>query len=190
MASTLKINNLDTASGSTITVPTGKVVVGTDGGTFKSPGQIIQTVHSTSATWTPRFTTSSGSYVTTGHAVTITPKYSNSLILHNYSISSHVNAVNKYIYLAVHKSAGTGAGVLMQTESATGIVNGGSGDNAQPWLMNVCTGIAETAGTTSAITYTLHCKTSGSATGYIGWSSSYSSPSQNSCGYTIMEIAQ
>ena len=184
--STLHVNNLTSASGTDITVPTGKVVVGTDGGTFKSPGQIIQTVHSTPATWAPRFTTTSGSYVTTGHALTITPKYSNSLILHNYSISTHVNAVSKYIYTVVHKSAGTGSGVLAQTEQAQGTVGGGS----TPWQSNVCSGIAETAGTTSAITYTIYCKTSGSGLGYIGWSSSFSSPSQNSCSYTIMEIAQ
>jgi len=184
--STLFVNNLNTASGSTITVPTGKVVVGTDGGTFKSPGQIIQTVHSTPATWSPRFTTTSTSYVTSGHALTITPKYSNSLILHNYSMSTYVDTNSKYFYTAVHKSAGTGAGVLMQTEQAQGIVGGSS----TPWQLNVCSGIAETAGTTGAITYTIHCKTNAGCTAYIGWSSSFSSPSQNSCSYTIMEIAQ
>ena len=184
--STLFVNNLNTASGSTITVPTGKVVVGTDGGTFKSPGQIIQTVHSTPATWSPRFTTTSTSYVSSGHALTITPKYSNSLILHNYSLSTYVDTTSKYVYTAVHKSAGTGAGVLMQTEQAQGIVGGSS----TPWQLNVCSGIAETAGTTGAITYTIHCKTNAGCTAYIGWSSSFSSPSQNSCSYTIMEIAQ
>ena len=34
MASTLKINNIDTASGTTITLPTGKTLVGTDEGYF------------------------------------------------------------------------------------------------------------------------------------------------------------
>ena len=74
----------------------------------------------------------------------------------------------------------------MQTEQAQGIVGGSS----TPWQLNVCSGIAETAGTTGAITYTIHCKTNAGCTAYIGWSSSFSSPSQNSCSYTIMEIAQ
>ena len=42
MASTLKINNLDTASGSTITVPTGKQLIVTDEGAVRVPGTILQ----------------------------------------------------------------------------------------------------------------------------------------------------
>ena len=76
--STLFVNNLNTASGSTITVPTGKVVVGTDGGTFKSPGQIIQTV---AAEDTTMFAQGGTSYSNTGLELDITPKYSNSKIL-------------------------------------------------------------------------------------------------------------
>ena len=48
MASTLKINNLDTASGTTITIPTGKTLVGTDTGSVKVPGMVVQTVTNTS----------------------------------------------------------------------------------------------------------------------------------------------
>lgn len=76
--STLFVNNIDTASGSTITVPTGKVMVGTDGGTFKSPGQIIQTVH---GSYNTTVTNNGGGAVETGLALQITPKYSNSKIL-------------------------------------------------------------------------------------------------------------
>jgi len=58
--STLFVNNLNTASGSTITVPTGKQVIGTDSATFKQPGMILQTIagnsntvfDSTSTSWT------------------------------------------------------------------------------------------------------------------------------------------
>ena len=41
MASTLKINNLDTASGSTITIPSGKTLIGTSNGSLQSPGNVI-----------------------------------------------------------------------------------------------------------------------------------------------------
>tara|TARA_Y100000004_G_scaffold135585_1_gene153430 strand:- start:90 stop:680 length:591 start_codon:yes stop_codon:yes gene_type:complete len=41
MASTLKINNLDTASGSTITIPSGKTLVGTSDASIQSPGNVI-----------------------------------------------------------------------------------------------------------------------------------------------------
>ena len=76
--STLYVNNIDTESGTNITIPTGKVMVGTDGGTFKSPGQIIQTLHNSTNT---TVTSNSGGAVETGLALSITPKYSNSKIL-------------------------------------------------------------------------------------------------------------
>ena len=40
--STLFVNNLNTASGSTITIPTGKQLVGTDINSIKAPGMIVQ----------------------------------------------------------------------------------------------------------------------------------------------------
>ena len=58
--STLFVNNLNTASGSTITVPTGKQIIGTDTNSIKAPGMVIQSVHSDTSTWTPRATTTSG----------------------------------------------------------------------------------------------------------------------------------
>ena len=43
MASTLKINNLDTASGTTITIPTGKQLIGTDVGSVGGAGNVVTT---------------------------------------------------------------------------------------------------------------------------------------------------
>ena len=48
--STLLVNNLNTASGSTITVPTGKQVIITDEGGLRVPGTVIQVVQNTSTT--------------------------------------------------------------------------------------------------------------------------------------------
>ena len=45
--STLFVNNLDTATGTTITTPTGKKLVGTDAGGITSPGMVIQVVRHT-----------------------------------------------------------------------------------------------------------------------------------------------
>ena len=45
MASTLKINNIDTASGSTITIPTGKQLIVTDAGAVRVPGTVLQVVN-------------------------------------------------------------------------------------------------------------------------------------------------
>ena len=79
MASTLKINNLDSASGTTITVPTGKQLIGTDINSIKAPGMIIQMQSSVLPGGNDQ--TSSGSFIDTGLSCNITPKYSNSKIL-------------------------------------------------------------------------------------------------------------
>jgi len=78
MASTLKINNLDTASGSTITIPTGKQVVITDQGGLRVPGTVIQVVENGSTT---QFSQGGTSFADTNLTCTITPKYSNSKVL-------------------------------------------------------------------------------------------------------------
>ena len=75
--STLFVNNLNTASGSTITVPTGKTLVGTDSGSLKAPGIVIQQLHQTITQYTG---TSSTSLVATGFTLTITPKSTSSVI--------------------------------------------------------------------------------------------------------------
>ena len=175
--STLFVNNLNTASGSTITVPTGKQIIGTDTNSIKAPGMVIQSVHSDTSTWTPRATTTSTSYTSTGHTLTITPKYSNSILLHSYLVSSHNNTAGSYAYIVLNKS---GVGQLIDTESA----NGGQ----QAWSYQGVTNIKDIAGTTNAITYTMQFRGGASGTVYLGWSSSFSN--QNSCSWSIIEIAQ
>ena len=78
--STLFVNNLNTASGSTITIPTGKKIIGTDNSTFVAPGMILQTVQTVSRTQVTENTTS---YVEahTNFRCSITPKFSNSKLL-------------------------------------------------------------------------------------------------------------
>ena len=77
--STLFVNNLNTASGSTITVPTGKQLIGTDTNSIKAPGMVIQMQHSTLAGGSTQ--SSPSSFADTGLTCNITPKYSNSKIL-------------------------------------------------------------------------------------------------------------
>ena len=80
--STLFVNNLNSASGSTITVPTGKTLVGTDEGSFRVPGTILQVVSTTNATADGTTSTSSTTFVDINPLQTqITPKASNSKIL-------------------------------------------------------------------------------------------------------------
>jgi len=89
--STLFVNNLNTASGSTITVPTGKTIIGTDIGSIKAPGTPIQVVHTTIQTH-PQY--SSTSYVATDVEVAITPKFADSKFLLEAVYSGGTNAGN------------------------------------------------------------------------------------------------
>ena len=86
--STLFVNNLNTASGSTITIPTGKTLVGTDTASIKAPGNVIQVVTKTFGDQTT--VTSYGTTYTdvTNGTIAITPKFNNSqiLIIPNLSI--------------------------------------------------------------------------------------------------------
>ena len=78
MASTLKINNLDTASGTTITIPTGKQLIGTDTNSIKAPGMVIQIATDLDQSV---MTLTDTNYHDTGISITFTPKYTNSIIL-------------------------------------------------------------------------------------------------------------
>ena len=76
--STLFVNNLNTASGTTITVPTGKTLIGTDEGAFRVPGTILQVVD---VTGTTTGSTTSTTNVRVGIEAAITPKSSSSKII-------------------------------------------------------------------------------------------------------------
>ena len=77
--STLFVDNLNTASGTTITVPTGKQIIGTDTNSIKAPGMVIQMQSNTLAGGSTQ--SSPSSFTDTGLSCNITPHYSNSKIL-------------------------------------------------------------------------------------------------------------
>ena len=81
MTSIIKADNISTVSGSgNITIPTGVSVVGTDVGSIKAPGAILQLI-SVEATGNYSFNTATGVYAdVTGLTLNITPKFNNSKI--------------------------------------------------------------------------------------------------------------
>ena len=92
--STLFVNNLNTASGSTITVPTGKQLVVTDTGGLKVPGTIVQRQ---TTKFTTAYTNSATSFSDIGGAtLTFTPKFASSLLLitFNYSLNVYTSGTN------------------------------------------------------------------------------------------------
>ena len=84
--STLFVNNLNTASGTTITIPTGKQLIGTDTNSIKAPGMLVQVQHKAVPNASRTGNTTSTSYVATGEYVDFTPKYTNSNIYITLSI--------------------------------------------------------------------------------------------------------
>ena len=160
MASTLKINNLDTASGTTITIPTGKTLVGTDGGSITAPGTILQvkqTIIQTQAT----FSASNAFVSNINLDCSITPKSSSSKILIqvmlNYSTST--------------AGCGNGVGldrVITGGATTTDIARGVGGTTADFWIglnnnhdqtnqgglvLNAFGSFLDSPNTTSVVTY-------------------------------------
>lgn len=99
----------DTSGAITLAVP---AVAGTNTLTFpavtanvltdKYTGTVLQTV---SATSTSSFSTSSGSYVTTGFSASITPKFSTSKILVQFSVFNMVQTGNMAAAITIYRAA-------------------------------------------------------------------------------------
>tara|TARA_B100001057_G_scaffold384089_1_gene390478 strand:- start:637 stop:1188 length:552 start_codon:yes stop_codon:yes gene_type:complete len=162
--STLFVNNLNTASGSTITVPTGKVVVGTDAGTFKQPGNSIQLVRN-QVNQGSHANSDSTSFFTIGNSVvTITPKYSNSLIRLVFSMYLHIQTGSPYYAYTVFRaiSGGGTTNLGLASGSQIGMIAEGA-DTTDNGYQRFHLELYDAPSTTSATTYTLQFKrTSGS----------------------------
>ena len=158
MASTLKINNLDTASGTTITIPTGKQLIGTDTNSIKAPGMVVQiaTDHDTASLTMG----SDQSYHDTGLSITFTPKYSNSIILIQCMMGAEVTgSSNIGIGFQVYKDGSS----IYNNDYA--LYN--SSNNAQR-IEQVPILVRETSGNTTARTYKIvAARRAGGGTAYV-----------------------
>ena len=179
MASILSVEQLQgLAAGSTpntITLPTGQKIVGTDAGSIVAPGQVIQFVQAETSNFPTRPQITSTSYVDSGYSLSITPKFSTSKIYCNFNASAHCGS-GQYLYGVFRRNGND----LNQAQFALGAAN--------QWEM-IGMNFADSPASTSAVTYTLAVKVSG-GTGYLGWTSGFTSPNTNMQGWTLMEIAQ
>ena len=96
--STLFVNNLNTASGTTITVPTGKKVVVTDQGGITAPGGVVNTVNLQVSAGSSTTSTSDVAMCTIG---TYTTTVANSKILINAPLQTQVGTNNSSSGLGV-----------------------------------------------------------------------------------------
>ena len=158
--STLFVNNLNTASGSTITIPTGKTLVGTDEGTIRTPGTILQvkqTYFQTEANFS-----GSGAFVSDIYLdCSITPKAASSKILIqvvlNYSTST--NGCGNGIGLDRVISGGATTTDIARSTGATtadfwiGITNNNDHPNSSAMVLQTSGSYLDSPNTTSTITY-------------------------------------
>ena len=158
---TLKLNNLDTASGTTISVPTGKVIVGADAGTFKQPGSSLQLVRNQVNQGSHENSDSSSFFTIGGSVVTITPKYSNSLIRLVFSMYLHQQTGSAYFVYTVFRAISGGGTTNLGASSGSqfGMIAEGS-DASDNGYRRFHLEFYDAPSTTSATTYTLQFKKS------------------------------
>ena len=154
--STLFVNNLNTASGSTITVPTGKTLVGTDEGTIRTPGAVLQ-VKQTVYTGTATYSNSASVSDITGMTVTITPKSTSSKILITFQISYSTSSDGCGNLIQLQRGSTNLGGANQGTvfNGVTGVINNHGQANSGGQLYQTSGEFLDSPSTTSATTYKL-----------------------------------
>ena len=173
--STLHVENLKGLSSggnaNKIIVPSGQTL-DASGGLTTPAGHVIQVQN---AGWNTTMLTTTTSFVTTGHSVTITPKFASSKIFLNLAGGSwyiEAGTANTTIYRnSTHLGHSTG-GLAYKQGNATA--------RYHPHSMSAY----DSPNTTSAVTYTVYIKSENGTTTY------YSYPSYGIMSLTAMEIAQ
>ena len=167
MTGQINVNKIAARTGNTITVESGDVL--------SQPGSVIQVVQNTSTTGA---TISSDSFVTTGFAVTITPKLATSKILLNANVFCTIvngGQASVNIYASVE------SGLLSSDTYGFGGIYDAGGSSVEG--INSITFLTGVVGSTSARTYTIYGKNTGNDSGYFLNSTRRST-------FTAMEIAQ
>ena len=166
--STLFVNNLNTASGSTITVPTGKTLV--------APGSVVQVVTHTFST---AFSWNSGG-LHTATTISFTPKTSTNKI-HLIGTAGHYSASDGNAWSGTWTSnIFVGGSMVFQTEHS-GIITGNVNFSDQH-AFNCPIATNATAGSALTIEYKVNL-TSGTATHQLN-------RSPRTTEFIVMEIAQ
>ena len=164
----------------------------TSGNGVAIPGHVVQfTRRDPTAAAITRYSSTSTSYVNTGLAISITPKYANSLVIVRGFINTGT-ASGSYIYMTLKRviSGGsttdlgfTGSGVNY------GVAQHGSSVSGQLWHQ-ASFEYPDAPNTTSAITYQVWTRNhSGSGTHYLGWTGG-TDTTHNGMFLTATEIAQ
>ena len=170
MASTLSVSKIQglssAASPTTVEIASGHKITGA-AGSVTVPGQIIQTVNSTTTT---QLTSSSSSFVITDLTLNITPTSSSNKIL--IIATCPVYATANHMIAAIYRDSTNISGA-----------NWGIGAGTNNIICNPSGAILDSPNTTSQITYAVYCKNNGGSTSYAMINSAMGT-------MTAMEIAQ
>lgn len=164
----------------------------TTANTVHVPGHVIQVIRrDPTAAAISRFSSSSASYADSGLGITITPKFSNSLIIVKGFINTGTPS-NIYVYLTLKRAISGGATTDLGFSGSGvnyGITQHGVTGGAQLWHQTSFE-YPDAPNTTSAVTYQIWTRNhSGSGTHYLGWTGG-ADTTHNGMFLTAMEIAQ
>ena len=152
--STLFVNNLNTASGTTITVPTGKKLVVTDAGGVQVPHMIGQMVQSGAISG--HSNSASATWANTNYTLAITPTATSSKVLVHFHIPFRLNGTSTYMrgaYRLNRAIAGGATTLIWNTSSNVEQLQVRSATNEHDGIMNMT--FLDSPSTTSAVTYTM-----------------------------------
>ena len=175
MASTLKINNIDTASGSTITIPTGKQLIVTDAGAVRVPGTVLQVVNAEKLDTAATNSSLGTAWADTGLSCTITPKVNTSKILVHVDAALGVTQ-NLFNYFRVVRNVGGGAYSMISEAATPGSRNAihgmvyDSSSNGQGQTRLQTFNHLDSPATTSAVIYKVQIATGTGGYVYLGQS--------------------
>ena len=174
--STLKLNNIEAATGTTINIASGDKLTGATG-SIAAPGSVIQVQSSQVSAWSPM---NSDTLATTGLAVSITPKFSSSKVLILVSING----------LYTVDSATYGIYQLYKGSSFLNHISSAQGQNQTVVSESLAHQFLDSPSTTSATTYSVYYRSSANSSS-IGFNN-YALGGNNTTNSTItaMEIAQ
>ena len=154
MASTLKINNLDSASGTTITVPTGKKLVVTDAGGMQVPHMVGQMVQS--GTIADHNNSAEATWANTNYTLAITPTATSSKVLVHFHIPYRLSGTgtNMRGSMRLNRAISGGATTLVwNTDSNVEQFQVRNATNEHDAIMSMT--FLDSPSTTNAVTYTM-----------------------------------
>ena len=173
--STLFVNNLNTASGSTITIPTGKQLIVTDEGGVRVPGTVLQVVNAEKLDTAATNSSLGTAWADTGLSCTITPKVNTSKILVHVDAALGVTQ-NLFNYFRVVRNVGGGSYSMISEAATPGSRNAihgmvyDSSSNGQGQTRLQTFNHLDSPATTSAVIYKVQIATGTGGYVYIGQS--------------------